>query len=55
MAGVAGEGHVAGNVTVDGIAERVVDAVARHKPGGEENAKHDVAEAFEVEVFKHLG
>ena len=54
-AGVAGEGHDAGNVTVDGVAEGVVDAVAGDEPGGEENTKHDVAEAFEVEVFEHLG
>ena len=55
MARVAGEGHDAGNVSVNGIAERIIDAVARHEPGGEENAKHDVADAFVVEVFEHLG
>ena len=55
FAGVAGEGHDAGNVTVDGVAEGVVDAVAGDQPGSEENAKHDVAEAFVVEVFEHFG
>ena len=52
---VAGEGHNARDVTVDGVAKPGVYDVAGDEPGGHEEAEENVAGCFVVEVFEHFG